>query len=185
MTNQFTKNEGESPAPDYADQKVALANSQSNPKRAIRQYSDEDRYVALAAVDLNGGNVYRTAKALDMRAKTLDDWEKGRQKRMEERSGEFAKNRKEKRGDLAAKLEDVAHTIVESMPSKVAKATLSQSAVALGIAIDKVRILRGSGLEPDPAAELCRLLNINRQQLPERLELEPGEVIPDEILAEF
>lgn len=29
-------------------------------------------------------------------------------------------------------------------------------------------------------AELCRLLNINRAQLPERLELEPGEEVPEE-----
>jgi len=39
-------------------------------------------------------------------------------------------------------------------------------------------MLRGEGLEPDPAMELCRLLNINRSQLPERLELQPGEEIP-------
>jgi len=46
-------------------------------------------------------------------------------------------------------------------------------------------MLLGQGIEPDPAAELCRLLNINRQQLPERFELEPGEVIPDEVLAQL
>jgi hypothetical protein len=53
------------------------------------------------------------------------------------------------------------------MPSKVAKAILSQSAVALGIAVDKVRLLHGQGLEPDPATELCKLLGINRSQLPD------------------
>ena len=37
-----------------------------------------------------------------------------------------------------------------------------------------------SGLYPDTAAELCRLLNINRSQLPPTLELGPGEEIPKE-----
>jgi hypothetical protein len=162
---------------DSSDE-APVTNPTDKTKRVIRQYTDEDRYIALAAVDLNGGNVYRTAVALDMPAKTLDDWVKARLKRMEERSVEFAKGRNEKRGDLAAKLEDVAHTIVEAMPGKVAKATLSQSAVALGITIDKVRLLRGQGLEPDPATELCKLLGIKRAQLPDRLELAPGEELP-------
>ena len=158
---------------------MAVTNPTVKPKRVIRQYTDEDRYIALAAVDLNGGNVYRTAVALNIPAKTLDDWVKARIKRMETRAEEFAKGRNEKRGDLAAKLEDVAHTIVEAMPSKVAKATLSQSAVAVGIAIDKVRVLRSQGLEPDPEAELCRILGIHRSQLPDRLQLEPGDELPE------
>jgi hypothetical protein len=36
-----------------------LANTGRDGKRVQRRYSDEDRYIALAAVDLNGGNVYR------------------------------------------------------------------------------------------------------------------------------
>jgi hypothetical protein len=71
------------------------------------------------------------------------------------------------------------HTVVEAMPGKVGKATLSQCAVTLGIGVDKLRMLRGEGLEPDPATELCKLLGINRSQLPDRLELQPGEKLPE------
>lgn len=61
----------------------------------------------------------------------------------------------------------------------IQKATLSQRGVFVGIGVDKLKMLLGQGIDPDPAAELCRLLNINRSQLPERLELAPGEEIPE------
>ena len=37
------------------------------------------------------------------------------------------------------------------------------------------RVLLTLSLEPDPGEELCRLLNIDRRQLPDRLELDPGD----------
>jgi transposase-like protein len=150
-----------------------LANTKREGKRVQRHYSDEDRYIALAAVDLNGGNVYRTSKALQIPHKTLEGWVKERGARQVA----LAEGRREKRGDLALKMEDVLHSIIESMPTKIEKATLSQSAVAVGVLTDKIRILRTLSLEPDPAVEICRLLNINRSQLPDRLELDPGDPI--------
>ena len=106
---------------------------------------------------------------------------------MEERdSGKLGfaaiRQEREKRGDLTQKMESVLHTLVESMAVKVPSATLSQTAVAAGILTDKIRILRGQGLEPDPALELCRLLGINRSQLPPTLELEPGEQIDQDVM---
>jgi hypothetical protein len=65
------------------------------------------------------------------------------------------------------------------MPAKIPKATLSQTAVAVGVLADKVRLIRVVGLEPDPRTELCRVLNIHRDELPERFEFEPGEKLPD------
>lgn len=147
-----------------------------NPKRPKRRYSEADKYIALAAVDLNASNVYRTSIALDVPYATLAGWVEDR--RAGRLQGAVIQGLKETRGGLAEKLESLAHTIVEAMPTKVGKATLSQCAVTVGIAVDKVRILRGQGLDPDPAAELCRLLGINRKQLPERLELLPGEELP-------
>lgn len=146
-------------------------------KKAVKtSYSDEDKYIALAAVDLNGGNVYRTAVAIGIPASTLREWNDARHAR----AAEFAEHRKENRGDLATKLEDKLHSVVESItPEVISKATLAQRGVFLGIGIDKVVKMRGQGLEPDPAAEICRLLNCNRAQLPKRLELGPGEEIPE------
>lgn len=139
-----------------------------------RQYSDEDKATALTALDANGGNVKRTATQLGIPHKTLDDWAKGRNQHPV-----VADLRTRKRGSLADKFENLAHLIVDAMPAKIDKATLSQCAVSSGIATDKAIRLRGEGLYPDPAAELCRLLNINRTQLPDKLELQPGEEIPE------
>jgi hypothetical protein len=45
--------------------------------------------------------------------------------------------------------------------------------------------LLGHGIDPDPDTELCRLLNINRSQLPERLQLNVGDEIPPEFARLF
>jgi hypothetical protein len=145
-------------------------------KRSKRSYTEAEKAIALASLDANGGNVNRTSIAIDVPYATLAGWEADR--RAGKLPGSIIQGVKEKRGDLALKLESIAHSIVEHMPGKIAKASLSQSAVALGIVIDKVRILRGQGLDPDPATELCRLLSINRSQLPPSLQLEPGEELP-------
>jgi transposase-like protein len=142
-------------------------------KAAKTPYSDEDRYIALAAVDLNGGNVYRTAVALGIPASTLREWNDARHVR----AAEFAEGRKEKRGNLRDKIEATVHSIVEGItPEKIAKATLSQSFVAIGIGWDK--IYGGQDQELDPLNDLYRMLNIDRTQLPTTLQLEPGEEIP-------
>ena len=163
--------------PDTNSPSSANPHNRDRPSRRV--YTDEDRYIALAAVDLNGGNVYRTAIALDIPGRTLADWVEARSRRIAENQEYFADGRKEKRGDLSAKLEDKLHSVVESItPEVIAKASLAQRGVFIGIGVDKVKLMRGQGLEPDPATELCKLLGINRSQLPDRLELQPGEEPP-------
>ncbi len=149
------------------------ANPEAKPKRK-RQYSDADKATALVALDANDGNVKRTAIQLGIPHKTLDDWAKGRNQ-----NPAVAELHTRKKGSLADKFENLAHLIVDAMPSKIDRATLSQCAVSSGIATDKAIRLRGEGLYPDPATELCRLLNLNRAQLPPALQLEPGEEIPE------
>lgn len=144
-------------------------------------YTDEDKFIALAAVHLNAGNVYRTAIALGIAETTLRRWCEER----DEHPERFAAGVAEKRGDLATKMESVAHSIVESMPQKIEGATLSQSAVALGILTDKAQNLRRQMLEPDPTAELCRILGINRNEIPDTLTLAPGEELPADLLQEL
>jgi hypothetical protein len=163
--------------PEDSQALVVSDNGSDKQKRARRTYTEEEKIIALLDLDANSGNVHRTALALDIPYATLAGWDADR------RSGKLQNalivDRREKRGDLTAKMESVLHSLVESMAGKIAKATLSQTAVATGILVDKVRILRGQGLDPDPAAELCRLLNLNRAQLPPALQLEPGEEIPE------
>lgn len=158
------------------------ANSDRSDKPSRRVYTDEERHIALAAVDLNGGNVYRTAIALGIPARTLADWVKGDSRRQTENAAYFANGRKEKRGDLAAKIESVIHSAVESLPGKLEKATFSQTSVGIGILYDKLRMIHNADIDPDPGRELCRLLGINEKQLPDRLELKPGDEIPANFL---
>jgi len=144
-------------------------------KRQVTQYSDEDKEIALATVDLCAGNVFRAALACNIPRKTLEGWVKSRD---EELDLNLAARLDKRRGDLATKMEYILHSALDSMLAKLPKATFSQTAVGIGILTDKIRLLRGQGLEPDPATELCKLLGINRTELPERLELGPGEELP-------
>lgn len=145
------------------------------PKRQVTHYSDEDKEVALATVDLCMGNVFRAALACNIPRKTLEGWVKSRD---EELDLNLAARLDKRRGDLASKMEYILHSALDSMLAKLPKATFSQTAVGIGILTDKIRLLRGQGLEPDPATELCKLLGINRTELPERLELGPGDELP-------
>jgi len=132
-----------------------------------RSYSDADKATALAALDANGGNVKRTASQLNIPHKTLDDWAHGRKLHPA-----VAELRTVKKGALADKFENLAHHLLDAMPEKIQKATLSQCAVTAGIAVDKAKILRGEELYDDPAAEICRIMGITRKQLPTSLSLD-------------
>src|SRR5260370_36883841 len=134
------------------------------PRASPRQYSDEERYIALATVDLCAGNVHRAAIAAGIPATTLYDWVHERTKRQQD----FTEGRREKRGDLAAKMASIVHSLVESMPAKIGRATLSQVAVSTGILVDKVRLLRGQASAEEPATHLSPPLTTTPTQSPIR-----------------
>jgi transposase-like protein len=102
-----------------------------------RRYSDRDRTEALVALDANSGNVKRTALQLGIPHKTLDEWAKGRV------HADVASDRIEKKEELADRLEALAHQIVGLLPGKLAMASVQQLATTLGIAVDKMQVLRG------------------------------------------
>ena len=103
----------------------------------MSRYSDADRAAALAALDANGGNLAGTARQLGMPRKTLAEWAAGRT------PPGMADLRQQKRGDLATELEGIAYKLVEAMPGKIEGANLQQLATSLGIAVDKVQLLKG------------------------------------------
>lgn len=106
---------------------------------AKRQYSDNDKAIALAALDANEGNVLRTAKQLGIPHKTLDEWAKGRNQ-----VPQVADLHKEKRKDLGDRLEDLAHSLVDILPDKIPEASLRDLAGALIVAVDKMQLLKGA-----------------------------------------
>jgi transposase-like protein len=105
--------------------------------RERRRYSDSQKAEALAALDAKGGNVRATAIALGIPHKTLDCW--ANERGVHE---EVAQMRTGKREDLADRLEALAHVLMDSIGDKISDANLSNVSVSLGIAIDKMRLLR-------------------------------------------
>jgi transposase-like protein len=128
-----------------------------------RRYTDDERATALAALAANGGNVARTAAQLGIPEKTLEHWSKG------DRHPEAAKMGDQKRGPMADALLEVAWKLLDSIPAKIRQAPLNQTATAMGIALDKARLLRGEptsitsaemshdhSLDLDPYADVFR-----------------------------
>lgn len=114
-----------------------------------RRYSDEERANAVAALAANAGNVSRTAAQLGIPAKTLENWAKG------SAHPEAADNGEQKKAGMAAALDEIAWKLLGAIEGKIGDASLSHTATAMGIAIDKARLLRGEPTKlPDDAPGL-------------------------------
>lgn len=113
------------------------AKSKPRPPRNYRRYSDAFRAAALAALDANGGNVKRTARELGIPYRTLAEWVAGR-------NPVSAEDRAQKRVELADAVEHacdaLTHGIVAAV--KAGKASVQEMAVALGISVEKLLLLR-------------------------------------------
>jgi hypothetical protein len=109
-----------------------------NTKPRLR-YSDQERADAMMVLAANGGNLSATAIDTGIPYHTLRHWAAG------DRHPEAIQMAKEKMPPLADRLEEIASLLAEGMddPVKIRKAPLNQIAVALGVLIDKVRLLRG------------------------------------------
>lgn len=106
-----------------------------------RQYSDNDKATALAALDANGGNVSKTARQLGIPNTTLTEWRDGRI------HDDVTVLRKRKKEELVGRLVEIAHLLIDAMPDKIKDANLQQSATTLGITIEKIQLLDGSPTE--------------------------------------
>ncbi len=112
--------------------------------RGRRRYSDEERSDALVALQANGGNLKRTARELGVPLATLAGWSYGH---VHPRVSDL---RNEKSGPLADRLEELAHLLLSSMmrPEKLAAARFKDIAIAVGILIDKMVLLRSCNRTP-------------------------------------
>lgn len=118
--------------------KKAAKKAQSGKPKAQRKraYTDQERAAALVVVDFCEGNLSEASRRTGIPRITLFEWNSGRV------NSDVSEIRQEKKKDLADKLEDLAEKYVDSMTSTAGSAT-SRDAVALGIVIDKMQILRG------------------------------------------
>jgi len=100
-------------------------------------YSDDDRALALAAIEANGGDIVKAARFCGIHVNTLRYWAKG---------GAVNKNttklRIQKKASIADRLEAIVHSLIDAMPDKIEEATLQQVSTSIGIAVDKMRLLR-------------------------------------------
>ncbi len=103
-----------------------------------RQYSEDDKATALACLCANRGNQKKTARQCQIPRATLQKWIQGKGV-----SAGAAAKVAHKKGELADKLEALAHRLLDAMPDKIEAASLQSLTVALDVAIDKMRLLRG------------------------------------------
>lgn len=101
------------------------------------RYSDEERANAVAAVAANGGNVQGTAKQLGIPAMTLKHWVAS------EHHPEATKNGELKKPILADQFEALAYKLVGVADGKAAALNAKDAVIAAGVAVDKMRLLRG------------------------------------------
>jgi len=106
-----------------------------------KKYSADEKATALATLQANGGNVKVTASLLRIPRKTLESWSKGGGMKNEPIPEGLVE---EKSHLLAEGLDKVATLLVGELsnPEKVAKASLKDIAISLGIAVDKRNLLR-------------------------------------------
>lgn len=115
---------------------------QAKPQR--RGYSLEEKAKALTALDLNDGNITKTAKELGIHFNTLRQWRDATE-------GELVKAHNEERGNLSQLFETEIHAILGAMP--VARIDASYSQLAGGLTSLFDRWTRLNGL-PSEVAEL-------------------------------
>lgn len=110
--------------------------------RERRQHSDQFKAEALAALDANGGNVNRTAKQVGVSRTTLIGWKNGLYMHPD-----VSDIRQEKKQSLADRLEAIAHRALDGLLEDDPKGfgSFKDRLTGVGIAIDKVRLLRGQG----------------------------------------
>jgi hypothetical protein len=107
--------------------------------RRYKKYTDRDKAAALACLDANGGNCFKTAKELNIPRVTLIEWSESRGV-----SKDVSEFRQENKKELADMFEELARRSVETAMGLQdhEKTTLAMAATAAGIATDKMQLLR-------------------------------------------
>ena len=110
--------------------------------RPKRQYSDVDKATALLSLEANGGNVLRTARALNIPQQTLREWAASKHT-----SVDVPNIRDKKRPELIDLFLNEVYEAVGLMPDKRAEASYSDLGRMVGILTDKIQLLKGGVTE--------------------------------------
>jgi hypothetical protein len=107
-------------------------------KRARRSYSTEDKAAALTLLDFHRGNVKRAARAACVPRKTLEQWRDGKGVSAEVVSLHYLKG-----SQIADRLENLVHLMLDAMPHKLDGMSGLELVKAAGVCIEKMQLLRG------------------------------------------
>ena len=110
--------------------------------RPKASYSDTEKAKALIALDLNGGNIKRTARELGIPLMTLHSWSKGNSITPDITSIRYGKTQ-----ELADKFEELANIYINQAILTVDSSKGTNAITGAGIAIDKMRLLRGESTQ--------------------------------------
>jgi transposase-like protein len=99
-------------------------------------HSDHRKAEALAVLQANGGNVAKTARQLGIPRATITLWRDGGV------SEDVTESCQGKKQDLADALEALVWKCVECLPDKLANANAKDAATVMGIATEKMQLLR-------------------------------------------
>jgi hypothetical protein len=124
-------------------------------KRPRKTWGDADKIAAINALEANRGNLVLTEEQTGIPKSTLWMWANiHKAGKLVPTCGEIppdpaevaAANLQFKK-DLASKLESLVHKLLDSAPDKIEKANLRDTMVAVGIGIEKMKLLRGEPTE--------------------------------------
>lgn len=119
-------------------------------KRPRRVWTDQDKANAIATFRANGGNLVLTSELTGIPKNTIWYWTRPAPAKAVPNGSLTAEHvdriapvvaKKEK--NLADKFEDLANALVDAAFNKIDRANLAQTIAAAGIAVEKMRLLRG------------------------------------------
>lgn len=105
--------------------------------RRSRNYSDAEKAKTLATLDLCNGNLSETSRRTGVPLTTILDWRDGKI------PDDVSELRDNKRRELADRFEDLAHLYITQATNTFDASKGTQAITGAGIAVDKMRLLRG------------------------------------------
>jgi hypothetical protein len=103
-----------------------------------RKYTDREKAAALAFLDFNAGNVKKSATALKIPERTLNEWANNRGV-----NEDVATSRDDKKEELSALIEQAVRDMIGASAGKLTGANFQQLWTGVGIAVDKMQLLKG------------------------------------------
>ncbi len=108
-------------------------------KTKRRVYSDREKAEALALLDINGGNFYRTAQALGIPRADIQHWAKGKGV-----SADVSILRQQKTLEYGTRFGELMEMILDSVtPADLERASLKDKFISAAVAFDKRQLAFG------------------------------------------